>query len=181
MADDTEIPARDARDDRQELAALDGREATAEEVAESQALNAWLSGGVDASPSTPVRESAGLLRLVREGELQDERRDHLERKLVRWLREKNVSQQEASFRRWYSKLWPAADVVCLGIAALVLVVSTRSPSAPSLAGASELLPVPSVDLLAAQAAWVSRDTARSQVDTAMRHYRARVLETLERR
>ena len=114
MADDTEIPARDARDDRQELAALDGREATPEEVAESQALDAWLSGGVGASPSIPVRESAGLLRLVREGELEDERRDHLERELVRWLREKNVSQQEASVRRWYSTLWPDKRSATIG-------------------------------------------------------------------
>lgn len=145
------------------------------ELAEAAALVRSMSGKA-AQLSAETAEGAGLLQLMRHGELAPEAFARIETEVLRAARIPQAETQSSNAvvnRVW---LWLVAAAVP-GAAALFLVLAKTSE--PAVVGAATELPVPDVEVLQAQASWVASDAERPVFEREMRDYRAQVLASLD--
>lgn len=147
------------------------------ELAEAAEL-ARAMWGKAAKLSEQAAEGAGLLRLVRHGELSPEAFARIESEVLGAARVPPIDQPtRGAFvsRAW---LWLVAAMVPAATALFLVLVET---SEPAVVGAMTELPIPAVEVLQAQASWVASDAERPAFEREMRDYRAQVLASLDSR
>lgn len=164
--------------DRDEPLAFDAEigDLSAEEAAEAAELARLAAGKSGVSLSGDAMEGIGLLVLARADELSPEAFARIEAEVLSGKRPQTEDTPVTWRRAWW---WLLAAVAPAATALFLTLNETSSQEAASVAAVA--LPDPNVEVLEAQASWVTSDSERLVFERELHAYRAQVLAALDTR
>lgn len=150
---------------------------SADEEREAAELVRLLAGRATVNLSSDTMDGVGLLRLAHDVELSPEAFARIEADLLAGKTDAREAEPSVSWRKVW---WWLLAAVAPATAALFLVLSETSAPNTASRGAVQL-PAPDVEVLEAQASWITSDAQRPTFEREMRDYRAQVLASLDAR
>lgn len=168
--------SQDNKPEAQSELEIEVGEISPEEAAEAAELTRLLAGKSGVTLQDDVMDGVGLLRIAHQGELSPAAFARIEAEVLGGKFEQSNTDAPVSWRKAW---WWLLAAVAPAATALFLVLNETSAPEPAANVAAVQLPPPDIEVLEAQASWVTSDAERAAFEREMHDYRTQVLASLD--